>query len=90
MGVGTIQIVARRCRNHTLIAVQDNGTGMTPQECARALASSGRQEHGLQIVAGQLWLMYGTRGRLRLFSRPDAGTIAAFAVPDHPNRPGKG
>ena len=37
--------------------------------------------HGLQLANAQLVLLYGKRARLRLFSREDQGTLAAFAVP---------
>ena len=37
--------------------------------------------HGLQLANAQLVLLYGSRARLRLFSREEQGTLAAFAVP---------
>jgi LytS/YehU family sensor histidine kinase len=88
IGPGTVRIVIRCYRRHTFVAVQDNGIGMTTQECLAALAPAIGQEHGLQIVAAQLRLLYGARGRLRLFSRQTKGTIAAFAVPNAPEPEG--
>lgn len=78
---GTLRIVVRLRRRYALVAVSDSGIGMGKQERDRALTLGTKQDHGLQIAAGQLVLLYGNRARLRLFSRPDAGTLAVFAVP---------
>ncbi len=85
MEPGTIRIVVR-CRLHrTLIAVTDNGIGMSPEQRTNALASKDSLEHGLQITTQQLVLLYGKRARVRLFSREGVGTIAAFLMPSQRN-----
>ena len=116
---GTIRIVARQRQRQTLIAVQDDGVGMSAEKCAGlrnaltpaldaaaqnavdlpsnrlstapspALVTSSAMQrmpeaprlHGLQIINAQLTLLYGRRARLRLFSREDEGTLAAFVLP---------
>jgi hypothetical protein len=82
MEPGKIRIVVYSRPRHTLIAVVDDGVGMTPQVRRSALAADGRSEHGLQIATQQLILFYGRSARIRLFSRPDVGTLAAFAIPN--------
>ena len=114
MGTGRIRIVARARPRHVLIAVQDDGVGMTrrletktkrqqtasaqyrpePAQAPHRNSPAGEAEnaqsgqaggenraHGLEIVNAQLTLLYGARARLRVFSREDQGTLAAFAVP---------
>jgi LytS/YehU family sensor histidine kinase len=76
----TLRIVVRRHATCAVIAVVDTGVGILPGARPR-LEEQGSREHGLQILARQLVLLYGRRGRLRLISRADQGTIAAFAVP---------
>jgi hypothetical protein len=82
MEPGRLRIVMRSRKRHTLVAVLDNGVGMPSQICRDALQAEQAQAHGLQIVTQQLTLLYGESARLRLFSGPDVGTLAAFAVPN--------
>jgi LytS/YehU family sensor histidine kinase len=82
MEPGQLRIVARLAARWTLIAVRDDGVGIDRQACAEARCSGVEPQHGLQIVTQQLALLYGSAARLRLFSRPDAGTLVAFAVPN--------
>jgi hypothetical protein len=88
---GEITITVRRYRRHTLIAVMDDGAGMTAESRRRALGGAGDRLHGLQILTQQLTLLYDHRARLRLFSRADLGTISAFVVPrsDKPRSRGR-
>jgi LytS/YehU family sensor histidine kinase len=78
---GEIHVVARARRSWTLVAVVDNGLGMTPKMRRASLDASTQREHGLQIASQQLALLYGRRARVRLFSEIDRGTVAAFLVP---------
>jgi hypothetical protein len=75
-------VCGRRDRAWVLCAVRDNGSGMAPAGRRSALGAvqTGRP-HGLTLLDQQLRLLYGVRSRVRLFSRPDAGTLAAFRVP---------
>jgi LytS/YehU family sensor histidine kinase len=82
MDPGQISITVRRYRRHTLVAVRDNGAGMTAEARQRALVGKGERMHGLQILTQQLILLHHHRARLRLFSRVHAGTMAAFVVPN--------
>src|SRR5262249_13214476 len=81
METGRIRIVVRARSRHTLIAVVDDGVGMSAQARASTLAAEGRGAHGLQIAEQQLLLLYGRSARLHLQSRADVGTLAAFAIP---------
>ena len=87
MGPGTVRISARRFRDEALIAVLDDGQGMEETTRTRALMLEGDREHGLRILTQQLVLLHGRRARLRLFTRPDKGTLACFAVPMTPLLP---
>lgn len=83
---GEITITIRRYPRHTLVAVKDDGAGMGADARQGALVGSGDRLHGLQILTQQLTLMYDRHTRLRLFSRPDLGTISAFVVPNGDKR----
>ena len=98
---GTIRIAARMYRQHVLIAVLDDGVGMSASERAgltRNLAPAGEAApnkegdaprlHGLEIINAQLTLLYGARSRLRLSSREDQGTRVAFVLPKSAGLPG--
>jgi LytS/YehU family sensor histidine kinase len=89
---GTVWIIARARRKHVLIAIRDNGVGMSMVQ--RVQQSGGRrpgrredhetqerQSHGLYMATEQLRLLYGPKARLRIFSRPDVGTMVVFRVP---------
>jgi LytS/YehU family sensor histidine kinase len=78
---GHIRISVRLCAHHVLIAVADNGVGMSAENRDSVLVAAAAQAHGLQILNQQLLLLYGDRSRLRVFSRPRHGTLVAFAIP---------
>src|SRR5579871_6428377 len=59
MEPGALRIVIRIRARHTLIAVIDDGVGMSAAERAKALGEDTRREHGLEIQSQQLMLMYG-------------------------------
>ena len=82
MEPGEITITVRRYPHHTLVAVWDDGVGMSASCRRGALASPTERLHGLQILTQQLTLLYDQRARLRLFSRPDRGTLAVFVLPN--------
>jgi signal transduction histidine kinase len=85
---GTIVITVRRSQRRTVVAVTDDGVGMTPEATRSVRERASNRIHGLQILAQQLVLMYGPRARLRLFSRLDEGTMAVFMVPGSAGRSG--
>ena len=90
MGPGRVRIVAKRCRDAALIAILDDGQGMDAATQTRALSTEGDREHGLRILTQQLILLHGRRARLRLFTRPEHGTLACFCVPMSQTSPSKG
>ena len=80
MEPGELRITARLGAGHVLIAVTDDGEGIS--EAARQAARrNDAAPHGLQITRQQIFLLYGNRARLRLFRRKSGGTLATFAVP---------
>jgi sensor histidine kinase YesM len=81
MEPGTIRVVVRAHGNHILVAVADDGAGMDSLARSRALDTRDSREHGLQTLTQQLTLLYGESSRIRVFSRPDSGTIACFCLP---------
>jgi sensor histidine kinase YesM len=78
---GMVTVTARRSAGHTLVAVSDDGAGMTTESRRRAMDQGSGTAHGLQILNEQLVLLYNRRARLHLFSRDDAGTMVAFVLP---------
>jgi len=83
IGAGTIRIVARRRARRVLLAVVDDGVGMNERTVQALRITEGCYDHGLQILDQQLRLLHGAAARLRIFSRPDQGTLVAFAVPQN-------
>ena len=78
---GSITLTTRCRLGQVLIAVRDDGVGMSPEVLRCARASTDICMHGLQILNQHLILLYGRQARLRLFSREEAGTLALFAIP---------
>jgi hypothetical protein len=80
-GAVTVQVTIRSGARYTLLAVRDDGVGMSLLNRKQAIASAASAIHGLQILNQHLILMYGRRARLRIFSREGAGTLVAFILP---------
>lgn len=72
-------------RRGTLVCVADSGMGMESERLVHARSAwngeSGGRPHGLQIANEQLVSLLGYSARLRLFSKPNQGTLAVFMVP---------
>ena len=87
LGPGYVRVVARRRKSgQVFIAVADSGVGMNPAHQQQALSAAApdaprRQGHGLILSSEQLCLVYGRGARVRLFSKPDVGTMVAFRLP---------
>jgi len=81
MGVGMVRISVRHSSRHTVIAVKDDGVGMSEALRRRAFSAEDGRMHGLRILNEHLILLYGQRARLRLFSRQDRGTLVVFVLP---------
>ena len=78
--LGCIAIEARAKRGLLFIAVRDDGIGVT-STVRSEINSGGDRPHGLSLLAARLTLAYGSRARLRLFSRAGAGVICALRLP---------
>ena len=80
---GSMVIIARQAGDSVMIAVADNGTGITQaSDVRKALLGSDTRPHGIQLVNRQLELRHGHRSRIRIWSKPDQGTLVAFQVPN--------
>ncbi|MCW3052824.1 MAG: signal transduction histidine kinase, LytS [Chthonomonadales bacterium] len=78
---GEIVITVRGGKRRILVAVQDNGAGMSPIAQQHVREESPSRLHGLQILDQQLAHRYGSTAHLRLFSQESRGTLVAFALP---------
>jgi LytS/YehU family sensor histidine kinase len=80
---GSMVIIARQAGDSVMIAVADNGTGITQaSDVRKALLGSDTRPHGIQLVNRQLELRHGHRSRIRIWSKPNQGTLVAFQVPN--------
>lgn len=90
-GPGTITIHVERNGKHMSFQVLDNGKGMTEERLAQLRSKLQAEEveedappgsgYGLRNVNERLQLHYGPDARLKVESRPDAGTRVSFAIP---------
>jgi LytS/YehU family sensor histidine kinase len=79
---GSMVIIARQAGDSAMIAVADNGTGIIQaSDVRKALLGSDTRPHGIQLVNRQLELRHGHRSRIRIWSKPNQGTLVAFQVP---------
>jgi len=80
---GSMVIIARQAGDSVMIAVADNGTGfIQASDVRKALLGSDTRPHGIQLVNRQLELRHGHRSRIRIWSKPNQGTLVAFQVPN--------
>ena len=80
---GAMRIAAHRIGDSVMIAVTDNGLGIVQASDVReALSKSDERPHGIQLVNRQLELRHGHRSRIRIWSKPNQGTLVAFQVPN--------
>lgn len=92
---GEIRLAVRRVEDHVVIAVQDDGVGMPPEQAARLLADqntpsagqpagTGRTHTtglGLRNVARRLELFFDRRDLIQIASRPGGGTCVTLDLP---------
>jgi LytS/YehU family sensor histidine kinase len=78
---GTISITVRSSGLRTLVAVCDDGVGMSRDAHAPVPTTEAAAQHGLEILNQQLILRYGRAARIRLVSRENVGTLAFFRLP---------
>ncbi len=77
-GVGRIRLSARRDGDRLVLAVEDNGPGLTAGD---GLGGSGGV--GLPNTRARLDALYGADGSLSVRDRPGAGVIAEVTLPFH-------
>lgn len=63
-----------------LIAVEDNGLGMKPEE-AKSLVTYQAEGYGLKNVNDRICLLYGEQYRIRIYSEPGKGTRVEMRIP---------
>jgi len=80
-GPGTVTISIRRSRHRIVLAVRDDGAGMDESQRKSCIGKDDPPTHGLTIADRQLRTVFGDTGRMRLFSRINHGTVAAFQIP---------
>lgn len=82
-GHGVVAVSARRGRGHVVVTIVDNGVGMTDEEMHHIFAQGFGQGMGLGLsnVNDRLISLYGPAYRLRVKSRPHAGTVVRLRVP---------
>jgi LytS/YehU family sensor histidine kinase len=78
---GEIVITVRGGKRHILVAVQDDGVGMSESIRQGVREEAPSRLHGLQILDQQLAQRCGRIARLRLSSRENRGTLVSFALP---------
>ena len=77
---GHVSVIARRRPTHLVLAVSDNGAGVTQASASRPQEDNTRP-HGLILLKARLKLAYGANARLRLFSMPGSGTLYVLKLP---------
>ncbi|MHB8145664.1 MAG: histidine kinase [Vulcanimicrobiaceae bacterium] len=82
-GDGTVRIRAHRAEDGAMIAVADDGIGMSAERRARALevGIGDGLGIGLSNVDRRLRLLFGSRSGLSIVSEPERGTVASFWIP---------
>jgi LytS/YehU family sensor histidine kinase len=85
---GILTISVRSNHGRTVVAVRDNGMGMDAQTRARVVLPEELRPHGLQIQCQLLMTFYGRSARIRIWSRPDIGTLVTFGLPASGTRGG--
>ena len=84
-GGGCIRITGRILCGKILLAVSDNGTGMTPEYLKELFETEEKEHHfGMQSVRKRLMLYYNTSCRFRVFTKPGRGTAILILIPAHP------
>jgi two-component system LytT family sensor kinase len=71
---GKVRITASREGDHLILAVHDDGLGITPEQAATA-------GHGLDNTRARLQALHGDEASLTVAPAPDGGTRAILRVP---------
>jgi LytS/YehU family sensor histidine kinase len=78
---GNVLVAITRSSKSIFVSVSDNGVGMPQSPIVDDQKRGDRIPHGLNIVDRQLRIQFGDQARLRFYSFPNRGTIAAFKIP---------
>lgn len=83
---GEIRVTGRREGENILLAVTDNGMGMTEEEVELILTDSNRvHKHGSGVglvnVNNRIQLLFGKEYGVRVESEPDEGTTVSICIP---------
>lgn len=84
---GTVTIGAHQDNDHIRVFVQDDGVGMSSDECSSLLDGSDQQVKtgglgiALKNINARLMALNGQEGGLRIQSNPNEGTIVSFRIP---------
>lgn len=82
---GLVQVGAVRSNGYLDVWVQDNGIGISPVQLDEILRKDGESMAtnciGLKNVNRRLEHLYGPQYKLKIDSRPQAGTVVFFRVP---------
>lgn len=86
---GVIRVTGRRNENRILLAVEDNGIGMSEEEVSLLLTDSSRvHKHGSGVglvnVNNRIQLLFGQEYGLTVESEPDEGTRVSVCIPAIP------
>lgn len=86
---GEIRVTGRREDGNVILAVSDNGIGMSEEEVDLVLTDSNRiHKHGSGVglvnVNNRIQILFGTEYGLSIESEPDEGTTVSICIPEIP------
>lgn len=86
---GEIRVTGRREDGNVILAVSDNGIGMSEEEVELVLTDSHRiHKHGSGVglvnVNNRIQILFGTEYGLSIESEPDEGTTVSICIPEIP------
>lgn len=86
---GEIRVTGRREDERIVLAVEDNGLGMTEEEVSHVLTDSSRiRKHGSGVglvnVNNRIQILFGKEYGLQIESEPDEGTRVSVCIPAIP------
>ena len=82
-GEGRITVHVHEDGDDILMAVEDNGIGMTQEQCRHILKKESGEESGIGVknVNDRIQIYFGRDYGLRFISEPDEGTIVEIRIP---------
>ncbi len=82
---GSIRVTSMLDEDQLIITVEDDGSGMTPDQLAHILepkeSDEGSSKIGVYNVHERLQMYFGSQFGLKFFSEPDRGTTAMLILP---------